>query len=138
MRIVLDTNIIISGLLSETGPPGLLLKLWLEGKFELLISKAQLNELSRVFEYKKIRERIPSDQASDFLGHIDTLTVVIDPLLNIGLSPDPDDNAILAAAIESRADFIVSGDKTDLLSLKTAEGIPILTARQAIKRLGKK
>lgn len=138
MRIVLDTNIIISGLLSETGPPGLLLKLWLEGKFELLISKAQLGELSRVFEYKKIRERIPPEQAADLLGHIDALAVVIDPLPSIRLSPDPDDNAILATAIESQADFIVSGDKTDLLSLKKAEGIPIITARQAIKHFGKK
>lgn len=138
MRIVLDTNIIISGLLSETGPPGMLLKLWLEGKYELLISKAQLNELSRVFEYKKIRERIPSDQAADFLGQLSSLAIVTDPLLNINLSPDPDDNAILAVAIESQADFIVSGDKTDLLSLNKAEGIPIITARQAIQRFGKK
>jgi putative PIN family toxin of toxin-antitoxin system len=138
VRIVLDTNIIISGLLSETGPPGMLLKLWLEGKYELLISKAQLNELSRVFEYKKIRERIPSDQAADFLGQLSSLAIVTDPLLNINLSPDPDDNAILAVAIESQADFIVSGDKTDLLSLNKAEGIPIITARQAIQRFGKK
>ncbi|MDH5762378.1 MAG: putative toxin-antitoxin system toxin component, PIN family [Nitrospinota bacterium] len=138
MRIVLDTNIIISGLLSETGPPGILLKLWLEGRFELLISKAQLGELSRVFEYKKIKERIPPDQAADLLGHIDALAVVIDPLLKINLSTDPDDNAILATAIQSKADFIVSGDKADLLSLENAEGIPILTARLAINHLGKR
>lgn len=137
MRIVLDSNIIISGLLSETGPPGLLLKLWLEGKFELSTSKAQLDKLSRAFEYKKIRERIHSDQAADFLGHVDALAVVIDSLPTVDLSPDPNDNAILAIAVKSQVDFIVSGDKTDLLSLKKVEGIPIITARQALNRLRK-
>jgi len=137
VRIVLDTNIIISGLLSETGPPGLLLRLWLEGKFELATSKAQLGELVRVLDYKKIRIRIPSDQAADFLGHIDALAVVIDALPDVDLLPDPDDNAILATAIKTQADFIVSGDKTDLLSLTEAKGILILTARQAMERLGK-
>ncbi len=137
MRIVLDTNIIISGLLSASGPPGSLLRLWLEGKFELATSKAQLNELGRVFDYKKIRKRIPSDQAADFLGHIEALAVVIDPLPIVNLSPDPDDNAILSTAIEAKADFIVSGDKFDLLSLKKVEGISIITARRALNRLKK-
>ncbi len=132
MRIVLDTNIIISGLLSETGPPGQLLRLWLEGKFELATSKSQLGELARVFDYKKIQIRISSDQARDFLGHIDALAFVVDTLPIVDLSPDPDDNPILSTAIETKADFIVSGDKPDLLSLKKVEGIPIITARKAL------
>ena len=61
----------------------------------------------------------------------------MDPLPTVDLSPDPDDNAILATAIKTRADFIVSGDKTDLLSLTEAQGIPIITARQAMERFGK-
>ncbi len=134
MRIVLDTNILISGLLAETGPPGLLLRLWLEGKFELITSKAQLEELSRVLDYKKIKVRIPPDQTADLLNHIDALAVIIETLPSIDLSSDPDDNIILATAIEAQANFIVSGDKSDLLSLKKAEGVPIITARQALKR----
>ena len=137
MRIVLDSNVIVSGLLSEAGPPGLLLKLWLEGKFQLVTSKTQLEELRCVFEYKKLRERIPPDQSADFLDQIDALAVVIDSLPAIDISPDPDDNAILATAIQCQADFIVSGDKTDLLSLKKAKKIPIITARQALNRLKK-
>jgi len=137
VRIVLDTNIVISGLLCKTGPPGQLLRFWLEGKFELATSKAQLEELGRVFDYKKIRERISSDQAGDFLGHIGALAFVADSIPIVDLSPDPDDNAILATGIEARADFIVSGDKSDLLSLKKAQGIPIITARRAVNRLKK-
>ena len=132
MRIVLDTNILISGLLSSVGPPSQLLRFWLEGKFELVTSKAQLEELSRVFDYDKIRKKISSEQAKDFLNHIDALALVVDTLPIVDLSPDPDDNAVLSTAIEAKADFIVSGDKPDLLSLKKVEGIPIITARRGL------
>ena len=132
MRIVLDTNILVSGLLSKAGPPGQLLRFWLQGKFELVTSKAQLEELSRVLDYKKIRDRISSEQAIDFLNHIDALAFVVDTLPIIDLSSDPDDNVILSTAIEGKADFIVSGDKPDLLSLKKAKGIPIISARRAL------
>ena len=135
MRVVLDTNIIISGLLSEKGQPGLLLRRWLEGKYELATSKAQLDELVRGLNYKKFRTRISSVQATDFLGHIDTLAIIVGPIPIIDLSPDPDDNAILATAIKANVDLIVSGDKSDLLSLKEVDDIPILTARQAMERL---
>ncbi len=137
MRIVLDSNIIVSGLLSGKGPPGWLLRLWLEGRFELATSKPQLDELGRVFDYKKIRERIPPGQAADFLGHVDVLATVMQTLPKVHLSPDSDDNIILATAIEASADFIVSGDKIELLSLKKVEGTPILSARQALTRIDK-
>ena len=137
MRVVLDTNIIISGLLSESGPPAKLLRLWLEGRFELVTSRAQLDELSRVFAYKKIRERISPEQASDFLSHVDSLAVVLKKLPSVDYSPDPDDNAIIATALESGAKFLVSGDKSDLLALKKVKSIPILTARRAVNRFKK-
>lgn len=53
------------------------------------------------------------------------------------LSPDPKDNPILAAAIAGKADLIVSGDKHHMLALGTAGGIPVVTAREALERLGK-
>ncbi len=53
----------------------------------------------------------------------------------MALSPDPDDNLILAAAIAGQANLIVSGDKKHMLSLDTAAGIPIVTARSALERL---
>ena len=50
-------------------------------------------------------------------------------------SPDPDDNLILATAIAGLADYIVSGDKGDMLALNVIENIPIITARRAIEIL---
>ena len=54
----------------------------------------------------------------------------------MNLSPDPKDNQILAAAITGKADLIVSGDKKHLLALGEVEGVPIVTAREALERVG--
>lgn len=51
------------------------------------------------------------------------------------LSPDPKDNLILATAIAAQADLIVSGDKRHVLALGDVDGIPVVTAREALKRL---
>jgi len=61
--------------------------------------------------------------------------LVIDTLPDIRLSADPDDNAILATAIAADADLIVTGDKSHLLSLESAQGIPIVTPRAALRYL---
>ena len=53
----------------------------------------------------------------------------------MNLSPDPKDNPILAAAIAGKADLIVSGDKKHMLALGTVEGVPVVTAREAMGRL---
>ena len=54
----------------------------------------------------------------------------------MNFSPDPKDNPILAAAIAGKADVIVSGDKKHMLALGEVEGIPVVTAREALGRLG--
>ena len=61
----------------------------------------------------------------------------LDEVLSVNLSPDPKDNPILAAAIAGKADLIVSGDKKHVLALGEVGGIPVVTAREALKRLGK-
>ena len=136
MRILLDTNIIVSGLLSANQPPGQLLATWLEGGFVLVTSQAQITELRRVVGYKKLKTRISPQQASNVLENLDTLSVLVEPVAGIALSPDPDDNVILGTAIAGNASLIVSGDKGHMLALGNAEGIPIMTARDAVARLG--
>ena len=58
---------------------------------------------------------------------------ILQELPDVNISPDPDDNAILATAIAGKADYLVSGDKGDLLGLGEIEGIPIVTARMALR-----
>jgi len=58
VQILLDTNVIISGLLSGKGPPGRLLQAWLDGWFDLVTSHVQLDELRQALGYEKLRDRI--------------------------------------------------------------------------------
>lgn len=135
MRILLDTNIIVSGLLSANQPPGELLASWLDGGFELVTSNAQIEELRRVVGYDKLRTRISPQQAANVLENLDTMSVVVELAAGIDLSLDPDDNVILGTAIAGDAKLIVSGDKAHMLSLEKVNGIPIMTAREAVRWL---
>ena len=111
MPILLDTNVIISGLLSSEGPPGKLIQGWLDGAFELVTSGAQLSELQRAHGYERLRDRISPEQARDVLENIEAAAIIVESVGQVAFSSDPDDNIILATAIAGRADLIVSGDK---------------------------
>ncbi|GJL54186.1 MAG: hypothetical protein NPIRA02_13180 [Nitrospirales bacterium] len=65
MRLVLNTNILVSELLSQTASPVQLLQRWLEGCYELAASQAQVDELTRVLAHNKLQTRIPADHAAD-------------------------------------------------------------------------
>ncbi len=114
----------------------MLVAAWLDLRFELVTSAEQLDELRRVLAYEKLQPFISKEQARDFVENLEALAEMAEVLPDIEASPDPDDNAILAVAVASRADAVVSGDKADMLALGIVEGIPILTARQAVERLG--
>jgi putative PIN family toxin of toxin-antitoxin system len=132
VRILLDTNVIISGLLSSAGPPGKLVQGWLDGTFELVTSQVQLEELRRALDYERLRDRISPDQARDILENMEVAVLVVPTVGAVHFSSDPDDNMILATAIAGRADLIVSGDKPGLLHLGAVEGIRIVTPREAL------
>lgn len=137
MRLLLDTNIIISGLISTKGPPGALLHAWLHNScFELVTSEEQIAELTRAMSYDHLRARIRPEQALNVLENIDAQAIIATDLQAIEVSPDPDDNMILATAVAGNADAVVSGDNRDVVALGEIEGIPIITAREAVERLG--
>ncbi len=136
MRLLLDTNIIVSGLLSPKGAPGKLVRAWLDGRFELVTSEEQLDELRRVLGYEHLKPLISPAQARDFVENVDALAIVAVDLPTLDVSPDQDDNVILATAVAGDAEAVVSGDKRDVLALGGVEGIPIITAREAVERLG--
>ena len=129
MRLVVDTNILISALLAGTSLPAHLIVLWREGRFDLLTSAEQLDELMRVTRYPKIRERLAPALAGRLINEIRDLASVLTALPVIAVSPDPYDNYLLAMAASGSADFLVTGDKRDLLALKHYEGTKIITVR---------
>ena len=129
MRLVIDTNILISALLAATSLPAHLLVLWREGRFDLLTSIEQLDELMRVTRYPKIRERLAPALAGRLINELRDLAIPLKNLPIVTVSADPYDNYLLAMASAGAADFLVTGDKRDLLNLKLYEGTRILTVR---------
>lgn len=137
MRLVIDTNILISALLSETSLPAQLLSRWRQGHFDLLTSAAQLDEFMRVTRYPRLRERLSPALAGRLINELRRLAVVVDKLPSLEVSPDPDDDHLLALAVAGRADFLVTGDKHDLLAIGRHEGTPIITVRAFLTLTGR-
>ncbi|NCS24368.1 MAG: putative toxin-antitoxin system toxin component, PIN family [Microcystis aeruginosa BS13-02] len=132
LRLVLDTNILISALLRKNTPPYLLYQAWRGDLFELVTSTSQLEELQRVMAYPKLQRYFTPEEAQTMLAGITASTLCVTSLPIVSYSPDPDDNIILATAIAGNADYLVSGDKSDLLKLGIIEDILIITPRQAL------
>jgi len=126
MRIVVDTNVLISALLSANKSPGKIVALWRAGELELVVSPEMIAEVRRVLGYEKIRKRVPSEQAQRFLKLLETGATLVTPCEEVSVvQNDPDDDKFLALAIASGAEHIVSGDK-HLLSIGAYQGVKIL------------
>lgn len=136
VRIVLDTNILIAALITKDTPPDRLYQAWLRGEIEVITSTAQVAEIAAVLARPRLQKYLDADEAAAIVENIDTRAVILRDPPDVDLSPDPKDNPILAAAIAGKADLIVSGDKKHMLALGVVEGIPIVTARDALDRLG--
>jgi len=135
VRLVLDTNVFVSALITKGTPPDLVYQAWDAGSFQLVTSNAQLGELERVLTYAKLRAYVTRDEAETLLETIGAVALVVEGLPDIDLSPDPDDNLIPATAVAGEADVLVTGDKSGLLELKSIHGIPIVTPREALTRI---
>ena len=127
MRIVVDTNVLVSAFVSATSSPARILDLWRAGDLEIVTSQAALDELQRVLLYPRIRTRLrySNDQIDQFVALLrkHALYLAEVPPLT-GIAPDPDDDKFLALAQAGGAQWIVSGD-SHLLSLGAYSGIPI-------------
>jgi putative PIN family toxin of toxin-antitoxin system len=130
VRAVVDANVLISAALSARGPSAEILRSNRDGAFELVVSKLVLAELTRALAYPKLRKRIPAEKAAALVSWVrDHETLVEDPLGPAPVSsPDPDDDYLLALAINRRA-FLVTGDQ-HLLGLR--KNLPILAPAEFV------
>lgn len=139
MRVVLDTNVIVSGLISEHGYPARLLDAVRYRRVTLLTAPAQLEEVDAVLARPKIAGRLTPGAHDTLLGFFADVADVLDtPLPAVEASPDPDDNRILAIAVLGRADLFVTGDKRHLLPLREHQGVPIMEPVEAVAGLGQR
>ena len=135
MRGVLDTNILIGALITKRTPPDRLYQAWLRNEIELATSFPQLVELVDVLSRPRLHRFLDLNEAAAIVENIATRALVLAELPLVDLSPDPKDNPILATAIAAKADLTVSGDQRHMLSLGEVEGIPVVTAREALERI---
>ncbi len=129
IKAVVDANVIISAVIAPLGSPRRVYDAWREGRFVLVTSPAIIEEVARKLLHPKIRERyaVSHEEREAVLSllrgqaEMSAGTTAIRPR-----SRDPEDDHVIAAALEAVAEFVVSGDK-DLLSLGAYRGTRIVT-----------
>ena len=130
MRVVLDTNIIVSALLAPAGKPAAIIEIWLDGKFTLLTCAAHLDELRSTLEKPRVAELVKPHKAGRLVNQIKKLAEDIDSLPRVERSPDPTDDFLLGLSEGGRADYLVTGDKSGLLVLGHHTATRIVSARE--------
>ncbi len=111
--------------------------LWRDGVFDVLTAPDQLDELMRVTRYPKIRERLAPAIAGRLVNDLRKITVMVHDLPAVTVCADPYDNYLLGIAKAGGADFLVTGDKRDVLGLRLFKGTRIVTVREFLTQTGR-
>ncbi len=131
LRVILDTNIYISAALSPKGSSARVLALARRRRFKLITSQYIINEIGKILRRLGREERDIIKQ----LKEITHIAEIVQPTTSIRIVRDPKDDAIIEAAVDSKADMVVSLDK-DLLTLKAYNNIPVLHVVDLLHTLG--
>lgn len=109
MRVVLDTNILLSALISPHGSPDIIYRAWRAGRFELVTSTTQLDELRRASRYPKLKAILQPHLVGTMINNLQRAIVLNHLLVNIE-TDDPNDAFLLAMAQTGEVDYLVTGD----------------------------
>lgn len=133
LRLVLDTNVLVSGMAYPGSIPGKILQVWRHGGLQVVLSRYILDETARVLP-RLSRIRLSPVEIQDLIDGLIFLAEMVEPepVLD-SLLRDPADQAILGTLLASRAHYLITGDK-DLLA--RAESYPILTPAEFWARHG--
>ncbi len=131
IRAVLDTNVLVSGLISGEGPPATLVREWQQGTFELVVSERLLIELRQVRDRPKLRRIVSVAEADAFTDLLRT-RAILDDAGRAGVSIDPADDHVIALAREA-ASVLVTGDD-QMLRFRLSD-LAILTPRAFLDAL---
>jgi uncharacterized protein len=130
VRVILDTNILISALMVPGGTPEKIVQAWRSRSYVLLTCHQQIEELRDCFARPwLVPSRIRRHEAGRLINALRRFATFVGPLPPIARSPDSDDDFLLALAEVGNADYLVTGDKAGLLLLRTHRGTRIVTAR---------
>jgi uncharacterized protein len=110
MRVVLDTNVLLSALISPHGAPDAIYRAWRAAKFEVLTSRVQLDELRRASRYPKFQAVLQPQRAGAMVNNLQR-AIVLERFSNDVEADDPNDAFLLAMALAGEADYLVTGDR---------------------------
>ncbi len=135
MRVILDTNILLSAFFKADSPPNLLVHAWIDGRFDLLSSVEQIEEITRVARYPQVRKLIHSAEIGWLVNRLRDRATLLVNLKTPDVSPDPADNFLFAMAEAGNATHLVTGDKRGVLAMGKYQSAEIVTARQMVEIL---
>jgi putative PIN family toxin of toxin-antitoxin system len=135
LRVVLDTNIFVSGFISSLGNPARILRLWQCGDIDVLVSAETVVELARVLKTSatlRRRFQYTDTEVGRYIDLIEKVATLIIPQRTVEVvHEDPDDDKFVGLALEGQAKYLISGDP-HLLNLGQVQTVVILTPRAFI------
>ena len=135
MRVVLDTNILLSAFFKADSPPNLLVHAWMDRRFDLLSSSEQIEEITRVARYPQVRKLIHSAEVGWLINRLRDRATLLTDLPSLDISPDPADNFLFSMAETGAATHLVTGDKSGVLAFRKHGSTQITTAREMVDLL---
>ena len=135
LKIVLDTNVLVSALINPHGKPAQILNYVFENRIRLFTSPSIIEELERALSYPKLVKRhgLVKEELKEFVFDLLSIMPLAEEEKTIEvIKEDPSDNKYLSCALSAKADFIVSGD-VHLLNLGQYEGIQLITPAQLLE-----
>ena len=110
MRVVLDTNILLSALMVRATPPDRIYEQWRHGRFELASTERQMDELKQVVRRPFFQARLKASEIGRMVNDIRRFAVMCSRLPIVKRSPDPNDDYLLGLCQAAGADYLVTGD----------------------------
>lgn len=134
---VLDTNILASGTITNSTPPGKIIDAWRNSQFTLVTSDHILTELERTLQKPYFQAHLTKTQVSDLIELLKSESVVIPLLVKVrNVATHPEDDLTLSTAISARADYFVTGDGPLIRKVGPIyQGVRIITANDFLKDL---
>jgi putative PIN family toxin of toxin-antitoxin system len=132
VKVVIDTNLFVSAAINANSRQRLELALYNDA-LSILLDEALLSEFVEVINRPKFRRYISANQIIAFIDLIERRSTFVTTTSTVDASPDPKDNFLLALCMDNQADFLLTGNKRDLLDLKQFGKTKILTLTEFLK-----
>jgi uncharacterized protein len=136
LRVVLDTRVLISALISKEGAPARLIDAWADERFKLISSEDQLEEFKAMSRRPQLAPFVERADAGRFANQLRAEALIIERLPHVDRARSPADHFLLAMAEAGEADYLVSGDRRGVLALTQHGRTQIVTARSMLEALG--